>query len=360
MAIFPIVRGKKLRLTKVNSCGLPLEGPANRIVTDGFVTAHLTPQMKDADDLEQNNADGRLCVTDRTPPQRKRWTIALELCNVNTGVITLLNAWEQLLDYADNPNGFQDQTDVETDLGVAVELWTGGKSDDDCPSPEDDTIFTNPGTGLKYGYMLLFGTEFSMGDVTVGAQVSTLTLSGISFPGPQWGRGPYNVAAIDANNTPGRMLTPTNQDSHLRIFRTPIAPPDITNGGEPEPLAITSLFTGTDYYFGGPSNAPSIDVAPEQGSEEGHAIDFGAATAGTGTVLVDGNETGAIAFNATAATVKAAIVAIDDGHTADDVTVTGGPLPAAVTVVTTWDADIEPGTATGLTGGEISVNTVST
>lgn len=356
MSVFPLVKGTRLRLTKVNSCGLPLEGPANRIITDGFVTAHLTPQMKDADDLEQNNAEGRICVADRTPPQRKRWTIALELCNVNTGVITLLNSWEQLLDYNDDPNGFQDQTDVESDLGVAVELWTGGKSIDDCPLPLDDDIFTNPGTGLKYGYMLLFGREFTLGDVTVGAQVSTLTLSGISFPGPQWGRGPYNVAALDAQNTPGRMLQPTNADSHLRIFRTPIAPPPVTNGGEPEALSITSLFVDPNFYFGGPSNAPAADAAPEQGSEETHDVSFGAATAGTGSLIVDGLETAGIPFNANNAAVKAAIVALDDGHDASDVTVTGGPLPAAVHVATTWDAVIEPGTATGLTGGTITVS----
>src|SRR6202012_4940635 len=107
------------------------------------------------------------------------------------------------------------------------------------------SIFTNPGTGLKYGYLLMFGTEFTLGDITIGAQVSTLTLSGITFPGPQWGKGPYNVAAIDGNNTAGRLLTPTNNDSHFLIFRTPIAPPDVTPGGDPVALATSTLFTGS-------------------------------------------------------------------------------------------------------------------
>jgi hypothetical protein len=356
---YPLVFGVKLRLTKVNSCGLPLAGAANRVVTDGFVTANFTPQMKDAADVDQNNAQGKICVTERTEPQRKRWSFALELCNVDTAVIALLTSWEQLLDYLDNPNGFQDSMSVESDLGVAVEIWTGGKAEDDCVTPTTDDIFTNPGTGKRYGYTLAFGTEFQLGAVNIGATVSTLTLTGITFAGPNWGRGPYNVAQIDDQGTAGRMLTPMNNDSHLRMFRTPIAPPDNTPSGVPAALAIQSVFTGTNYYFGGPSGAPAIDVAPEQGSSEGHTLNFGAATAGTGTILVDGNPTAAIAYNANAAAVKAAIVAIDDGHTANDVTVTGGPLPAAVTISTTWDADIEPGVATGLTGGAITVNKTS-
>lgn len=355
MSQYPLVFGVKLRLTKVNSCGLPLAGNSNRIVTDGFVTANFTPQMKDAADLDQNNAEGLICVTERTAPQRKRWNLALELCNVDTGVIALLTSWEQLLDWQDNPNGFQDSESVESELGVAIEIWTGGKAADDCPAPTTDDIFSNPGTGKKYGYTLAFGTEFQLGNVNIGAQVSTLTLTGITFAGPQWGRGPYNVAALDADNTPGRMITPTNNDSHLRMFRTPIAPPENTPAGTPAALAISALFTSPNFYFGGPSNAPAADTAPEQASAEGHTVSFGAATAGTGTLLVDGLETGTIAYNANDAAVKAAIVALDDGHDASDVTVTGGPLPAAITVATTWDADIEPGTATGLTGGTITV-----
>jgi hypothetical protein len=346
MSVYPLVFGVKLRLTKVNSCGLPLAGPANRIVTSGFVTANFTPQLKDAADLDQNNAEGLICVTERTQPQRKRWQLALELCSVNTGVIALLTSWEQLLDYADNPNGFQDSESVESDLGVAIEIWTGGKSDTDCPEQLTDSIFSTAGTGKQYGYMLAFGTEFMLGNVNVGAQVSTLTLTGITFTGPQWGKGPYNVAGTDVNGTPGRLLTPTNNDSQLLMFRTPVAPPADTPGAEPAALAISTLFTGTTYYFGGPANAPAAEVAPAQGSAESHTLTLtgGPPTAGTIGVKVNGLEA-PITFNSTAAAAKTLLVALDDGYTASDFTVTGGPLPGTPLVIATdFDADIEIGT----------------
>ena len=264
MATFPIVKGTRLRATKINSCGLPVAGPANRLVTTGFVTAKISAVMKDAEELEQTNAEGKVCVTDRTPPTRKYYTAELELCNVNTGLISMFTGWEQVLDHANAPVGFRDQPEVEADYGVALEIWTGGKADDDCPVPETDDIFSHTGSGKQYGYLLLGGTEFTMGDIEVGAQVSTLTLSGITVAMPQWGRGPYNVAAIDAAGTPGRLLSPLNDKSHVTLFRTPVAPPEVTKGSEPVKLEVASIFTDPDFYFGGPSNAPAADVAPAQ------------------------------------------------------------------------------------------------
>lgn len=264
MSVFPVVKGIRLRATKINRCGLPIEGTANRIVTDGFVSVRLTPVMKDAEELEQQNAEGKVCVQDRTPPTRKHHTIEVELCNVNTGLISLFNGWSQVLDYADNPIGFQDNEYVDSDYGVALEIWTGGRSDEDCPVPATDNIFSNAGSGKSYGYLLLGGTEFTLGNIEISAAISTFTLSGISLEMPQWGRGPYNVAGTDANGTPGRLLVPVGDDAHFTLFRTPVEPPPVTPGSEPVPLDITNTFVAPDFYFGGPSGAPAADVAPDQ------------------------------------------------------------------------------------------------
>lgn len=366
MSQYPLVFGVKLRLTKVNSCGLPLAGPANRIVTDGYVTANFTPQMKDAADLDQNNAEGLICVTERTAPQRKRWQIALELCNVDTAVIGLLTSWEQLLDYADNPNGFQDSESVESELGVAIEIWTGGKAPTDCPVQTSDAIFSNPGTGKNYGYMLAFGTEFQLGNVNVGAQVSTLTLTGITFTGPQWGRGPYNVAGTDSSGTPGRLLTPTNDDSQLLMFRTPVPPPDNTPAGIAAPLAISSIFTSTTYYFGGPSAAPAADVAPEQpaGSTFPLAI-TGTPTGGDVQLEITSPnfpqiDYVVIPWNSTATAAVAAIIAADEENFNEtNVWASGGPLPTSPVSLQFADADVVVALGTiALTGGTSPTATI--
>jgi hypothetical protein len=288
MATFPIVKGVRLRATQINSCGLPIAGPANYIVTDGYVSVKMTAVMNEAKEIEQLNAEGRVCVEDRTPPERKHYKIDLELCNVNTGLISLFSGWEQVLDHKGDSVGFQDATEV-SDYGVALEIWTGGRSDDDCPVPSEDKIFTTSAagsTGKKYGYILVGAHEWTVGDISVTSGVSTLMLSGISIEMPQWGRGPYNVAAIDDAGTPGRLLAPVGDDSHYTFFRTSVEPPEPTEGHEPQALEVSTVFVAPDYYFGGPSGAPAADIAPDGVMTEGPvpkdpeaAVNAGPATA---------------------------------------------------------------------------------
>lgn len=352
MAEFPVVRGKRLRATKISSCGLPIAGVANRVVTKGFVTLSLGKVNRDAQDLEQTNADGEVCVADRTAPERKWYTPALELCNVNTELITLFNGWEQYLDYDDSPIGFRDNPEVEDEYGVALELWTGGRSDDDCPTPTTDSIFSSASSGVKYGYWLLGGTEWELGDVTIGASVSTFTLTGKTIAMPHWGRGPYNVSAIDSSGTAGRLLVPVGQKEHLTVFRTPIAPPPVTNGGVP--LEISSKFVDPDFYFGGPGNAPAADVAPAQidAQESLELTITGTPAGGTFTLKVNGVATGTIVYNASAANVKTALAAVDDGYDAGAWTTSGGSnLPGGtITIVPPLGVVVEIGT-NSLTGG---------
>jgi hypothetical protein len=264
MSSFPLLKGTKLRATKINSCGMPIAGPANRMVTDAFVTVTLTAVNRDANDIEQANAEGKVCVADRTPPTRKYYTAAVELCQVNTGIISLFSGWPQVLNYADDPVGFRDSANVDTDYGVALEVWTSGRSEEDCPPPDTDAILASPTSGRKYGYFLFGGIEWSItSDLTIAADVNTITLSGMTVPMTQWGRGPYNVVET-APGVAGRLLHPFTKDPHVHVERTPIAPPPVTPGSEPVPLAINSVFSGTSYYYGGPAGAAPINVAPAQ------------------------------------------------------------------------------------------------
>lgn len=263
MAVFPVVKGVRMRATKVNACGLPVEGEANRVVTTGFVTFSMSPVMQEAEELEQRNAEGKVCVYDRTPPERKHYDLSLALCNVNTCLISMFSGWQAEVDYKGDSSGFRDQKEIESDYGVAIEIWTGGSAQDDCPTPDTDDIFANPTSGKSHGYLLVFGTEWKMGDLEVGASVANFTLSGISLAAPQWGRGPYNVVPIDENGTAGRLITPVGEDQHFSLQRTPIAPPEVTPGDECAPLEITDLFDEDTPYFGN-GETPAADVAPEQ------------------------------------------------------------------------------------------------
>ena len=264
MTTFPLVKGTRLRATKVDSCGKPVAGARNRLVTAGFVSLALTAVMRDAQDLTQDNAEGKECVADRTAPERRWYTPALELCNVNPGLITMFTGWENLLVEDDDVIGFRDQKEIESDYGIALEVWTSGKSEDDCGDiPTTDAALLDTSSGRTYGYFLFAGTEWTLGDINIGATVATLTLTGRTIAKPNWAKGPYNVQA-NAAGAAARLLTPTSKKEHLTVFRTPIAPPDPTPGNQPVALATSSIFTATNYYYGGPASAPPIDIASAQ------------------------------------------------------------------------------------------------
>jgi hypothetical protein len=368
VAVFPIVKGLKTRATKTNNCGLPVSGAGNYVTTDGWVSATVSPVFQEAEELEQRNAEGRVCVQDRTPPERKYYNLTYVMCQVNTCMLTLFTSWQQELDWEGNAVGFRDQRRVESDYGVALELWTGGRAANDCPTPTDDDIFEAVTTGRDYGYLLTFGTEFVLGDIELGAQVSTFTLTGISFAGPQWGRGPWNVVPIDGTGTAGRLLTPVGADEHLIVLRTSIAPPENTPGTECCPLDIPGTFTDPDFYFGGPAGEPAADVAPAQPAcfaESQQVAITGTPTGGTFTLTFDGQTTAGIAYNAIASAVKTALEALSNVE-ADSITATGGALPGTPVVVTfggQWAGTNIPqmtGDATGLTGGTTPAVVITT
>lgn len=229
-----VVRGKRLRATLVDHCGLPNAGAGSTLVTGGFVTVTYAPVWKDAEDLEQANADGKNCVADRTPPELKWYTVTAVFCDVDPELHNMFTNNPIVTDYANKPVGFRVNKDVVTETGVGLELWTGTGSSD-CEEPLDDSYLTDEAASAQgYGYWLTPGIkEATLGDVEIGASVATFTLSGITFSAPAWGKGPYLVTATDANNTPGRLKTPIKKDEHLHYERVTIAPPEVTEGAVP-------------------------------------------------------------------------------------------------------------------------------
>ena len=61
-----IVRGKRVRITRLNPCGEPpaYGEPCSYVVSKGFVTVTMSPQNEEGEELLLLNADGELCVND--------------------------------------------------------------------------------------------------------------------------------------------------------------------------------------------------------------------------------------------------------------------------------------------------------
>lgn len=158
--------------------------------------------------------------------------------------------------------------------------------------------------------------------------MSNFAMSGITIPMSQWGRGPYNVARINSGGTAGRLLEPVDKDRHLTFFRTPVDPPEATDGAVS--LSVQSVFAANTYF--GPS---AVAVAPDQDDSAQATITVtGTPTGGNFVVAFSANDLPAtITYNSTAAAAKTALAGLDDGHLASEFTVTGGTLPGTPLVV---------------------------
>lgn len=253
----PIIKGYKIRATRVGRCGLPLAGPKNTIVTDGFIEFGLEREDSDGDEIEVKNAQGAVCATDRTFDQFKRYNTTLQLCGIHPDLISFFTDQAVVLDGDGDSAGLLTQTGGNENAGVALELWAGTGGGDDCEAPEDDSIFDTIEEGEQPfdGFYLLIPwvRGGKLGDITInGTDAAEISVTGFTGSGAHWGRGPYNVVT-DAEGKASRLLAPIPAKTHSLFQRTSVKPPENTNGA----VALTlpqPYFAATDGNGGAEGN----------------------------------------------------------------------------------------------------------
>lgn len=226
---YNIVRGKRLRVTRLKSDGTPLDPGEEEalVVTKGFVSVTLSPEVEDGEDITQMNADGDLCVSDRSRDQFRYYDVEVELCNVDPGVAELMT------------NATLEENDAGDVVGIrvpegaseglfALELWAG--------SPQYEPTENGNG-GRVYGYLLLpHVVPGTIGEIEVENGTTTFTMRAHTAPGAGWGEGPEGYEVVeDESGEPAKLSTPIAADEHLLIRSTSIAPPDVEIGLQPMP-----------------------------------------------------------------------------------------------------------------------------
>lgn len=211
---FSVVRGKRLRATRLDGCGNPPDpGTASSmVVTKGFVTVGLTGVTEDGEEITQKNADGELCVNDRSRDEFKRWDLSIELCEVDPGLVELVTQAVLETDANDDTVGIRTPEGSATE-SVGLEVWSGIPGEDCSTGPE------------QFGYLLLpWVIPGTLGDITIENGATTFTMSAHSRAGGGWGIGPYNVV-LDANGDPSQLGTPIASDEHMLLRTTGVEPP---------------------------------------------------------------------------------------------------------------------------------------
>lgn len=218
---FTPVLGKKIRVTRLDECGnAPASGTEDSVVvTDGFVTLTLSSEVEEGSEIITKKADGSLCVNEMTDPSFKRFTMELEFCGVDPGLLSLLTNAEVYEDWAGDIAGFT-VPEGTIDAKFAFEMWTG-LSGQACASGVEEAS----------GYLLLpFANAGVLGDIEVtGEDAVTFSMTdAFTKGGNSWGVGPYNVLQNDGD--PDRLPTALHPLDHLLLVETGLASPEVACG----------------------------------------------------------------------------------------------------------------------------------
>lgn len=216
------IRGKRIRVTQLDDCGAIVES-STQIVSSGFVTVTLSPQVEDGTDIQVRNAAGALCINERGNPTFTGFDVEIEFCEVNPSVITMVTNAEDYEDYAGDIAGFT-VPEGEITGKFALELWTGIAG-----------VACGDDGAEASGYMLLpLINAGTLGDVEVGGEDAiTFSLTNSSTRGGNtWGVGPYDVLSDDG--TPSPLPEALDSLDHFLMMETLVSPPADSS----EPTAV--------------------------------------------------------------------------------------------------------------------------
>lgn len=220
---FSVVRGKRVRVTTLGPCGeVVTEGESEDVsqvaVSEGFIQVAISSVLESGDEFVQKNANGKLCINERSPDALKRLNVVIDWCEVDPDIISMITGFPVELD-SDESVGFRIQ-EGETERRWALEVWTGLGGDQCGPD------------GQMFGYLLLPQiTGATLGDVTIMNGAATFQTTGYTQGFSQWGVGPYPV--IGSSDSPTVLDEPIGPADHALLRVTTVPPPDAECGASP-------------------------------------------------------------------------------------------------------------------------------
>ncbi|TDC29491.1 hypothetical protein E1211_25880 [Micromonospora sp. 15K316] len=213
-----ISNANTIRVTRVDACGRPVCGPDNAYVFDCFASLDMEANVEEGETIQFKAANGRVCASKKQCDSFLGYNTTLNFFAASPELVEILTTAPVVFDYAGKPIGWDDCS-IPCRAGFAIELWADIIGEDVCP--EEDT-----GEGVWQYFLLPWISNGRIGDLSLGAEAVSFTLTGATRAGGRWGVGPYDVMAQDAAGTPGPMLAPLSGTCHRRTFTTTIAPPE--------------------------------------------------------------------------------------------------------------------------------------
>lgn len=218
---FPIVQCEVIRMTRLDSCGVPAWGDCARVVTDGFVSVAITANYDDGTEIVQQNAAGRRCVQKDAEPEFINFGIDVQFCNVDPEAYAMATGQSVIYDaQTGDAIGFKVNRGVRPgDVRWALEGWSNAQGTNAAACDPNGLV-----PYVYFGWPFLSGAR--IGDFTLENNAVTFTASGaLTKDGSGWGAGPYLVTR-DSNGDPSVLIDVVDVQDHMHMFRTTVAPPE--------------------------------------------------------------------------------------------------------------------------------------
>lgn len=200
------LKGKIMRLIRLDSCGAVVTGADNLVVTDGFVSVQFAPQYEDGQDFVVKNSNGDFCVNEKDADRLKRIDLTIMLCGVDTAALELSLGNDPILDGTDTVGTLLGEDANDTKFGF--ELW-GGVAGGACSGGE-----------AQYEHVAIGWVENArLGDMTTEYGPTSVTITASTHKAPDYGTGPFDL-----------LPTPFSADSHMARYLTTVAPPAAMDG----------------------------------------------------------------------------------------------------------------------------------
>lgn len=210
--ILKSIKGKVVRLTRLDDCGDVIEGSCTTLVSECFVSVTLSGEFEAGDEYIQKSAWGELCINDKDPDVLKRVSVSIDFAEINPDALDIITNANPVVSGPDTIGASWGTQANNTAFGL--EVWTKN-SGQDCVGVQ------------SWGYFVLpFVRNGKIdGDLTMENGVMTLSLMGEAFPaGSGWDESPY---------TPNPFVEPFPAGDIFGVVITDVQPPSDTAGCVP-------------------------------------------------------------------------------------------------------------------------------
>lgn len=178
--ILKSIKGKTVRLTRLDECGAVVEGSCSSLVSDCFVSVTMSAEVEAGDEFLVKNAWGDFCINDKDSDRFKWVNVTVEFAEINPDALDMIADATPVLSGGSAIGATFGTTANETSF--ALEVWTKRTGQDCSPGDQEWGYFVVP--FIKNGRI--------DGDIVIENAAATLTVVGQGFAAPAtWDVTPY-------------------------------------------------------------------------------------------------------------------------------------------------------------------------